>query len=108
MKRATTTSKEAQRLGLLFFKSRSNGTYYLCKELKNYDFNHNPLGLKLIFANTKLKAVKGFLAEPAKKQERKEWQRQIKDGVAKRALHLESVKLKPANNEPSLFDGFVS
>lgn len=108
MKRATTTSKEAQRLGLLFFKSRSNGTYYLCKELKNYDFNHNPLGLKLIFANAKLKAVKGFLAELAKKKECKEWQRQIKDGVAKRALHLESVKLKPANNEPSLFDGFVS
>lgn len=108
MKRATTTSKEAQRLGLLFFKSRSNGTYYLCRELKNYDYNDNPLGLKLIFANAKLKAIKGFLAELAKKQERKEWQRQIKDGVAKRALHLESVKLKPANNEPSLFDGFVS
>ena len=108
MKRATTTSKEAQRLGLLFFKSRSNGTYYLCRELKNYDYNDNPLGLKLIFANAKLKAVKGFLASSAKKKERKEWQRQIKDGVAKRALHLESVKLKPANNEPSLFDGFVS
>lgn len=108
MKRATTTSKEAQRLGLLFFKSRSNGTYYLCRELKNYDYNDNPLGLKLIFANAKLKAVKGFLAELVKKKERKEWQRQIKDGVAKRALHLESVKLKPANNEPSLFDGFVS
>lgn len=107
MKRAT-TSKEAQRLGLLFFKSRSNGTYYLCRELKNYDYNDNPLGLKLIFANAKLKAVKGFLAEFAKKKERKEWQRQIKDGVAKRALHLESAKLKPANNEPSLFDGFVS
>lgn len=41
MKRATTTSKEAQRLGLLFFKSRSNGTYYLCRELKNYDYNDN-------------------------------------------------------------------
>lgn len=108
MKRATTTSKEAQRLGLLFFKSRSNGTYCLCRELKNYDYNDNPLGLKLIFANAKLKAVKGFLAELAKKKERKEWQKQIKDGVAKRALHLESVKLKPANNEPSLFDGFVS
>lgn len=107
MKRAT-TSKEAQRLGLLFFKSRSNGTYYLCRELKNYDFNHNPLGLKVIFVNAKLKAIKGFLADLAKKKERKEWQRQIKDGVAKRALHLESVNLKPANNEPSLFDGFVS
>ena len=71
MKRAT-TSKEAQRLGLLFFKSRSNGTYYLCRELKNYDYNDNPLGLKLIFANAKLKAVKGFLAELAKKKERKD------------------------------------
>lgn len=68
MKRAT-TSKEAQRLGLLFFKSRSNGTYCLCKELKNYDFKLNPLGLKVVFA---------------------------------------SAKLKPANNEPSLFAGFVS
>lgn len=107
MKRAT-TNREAQRLGLLFFKSRSNGTYYLCKELKNYDFKLNPLGLKVVFASAKLKAIKGFLAELAKKKECKEWQRQIKDGVAKRALHLESVKLKPANNEPSLFDGFVS
>ena len=76
MKKAT-TNKEAQRLGLLFFKSRS-------------------------------KAIKGFLAELAKKKERKEWQREIKQGVAKRALHLESAKLKPANNEPSLFDGLVS
>lgn len=108
MKRATTTSKEAQRLGLLFFKSRSNGTYCLCKELKNYDFKLNPLGLKVVFASAKLKAIKGFLADLAKKKECKEWQRQIKDGVAKRALHLESAKLKPANNEPSLFDGFVS
>ena len=105
MNRATTTSKEAQRLGLLFFKTKE--AYCLCKELKNYDFNHNPLGLKVIFVNAKLKAIKGFLADLAKKKERKEWQRQIKDGVAKRALRLESVKLKPANNEPSLFDGFV-
>lgn len=71
MKRATTTSKEAQRLGLLFFKSRSNGTYYLCRELKNYDYNDNPLGLKLIFANAKLKAVKGFLADLAKRKSAK-------------------------------------
>lgn len=108
MKRATTTSKEAQKLGLLFFKSPANGTYCLCKELKNYEYSENPLGLRVIYANNRLKAIKGFLADTARKKERKEREAFIKEGVAKRAEFLASAKLKPANNEPSLFDGFVS
>lgn len=108
MKRATTTSKEAQKLGLLFFKSPANGTFCLCKELKNYEYSENPLGLKVIFANRRLKVIKGFLSELAKKQERAELKTLIKDGVQRRAAFFEKAKLKPANNEPSLFDGFVS
>ena len=104
----TTTSREAQRLGLLFFKSSASGVYCLCRELKNYDYTANPLGLKVIFANSRLKVIKGFLNDFAKRKEKDELKTLIKDGVARRAEFLASAKLKPANNEPSLFDGFVS
>lgn len=44
-----TLSKEAQKLGLCLFKN-SNGTYCLCKELKDFNVVENPLGLKVVLS----------------------------------------------------------
>lgn len=105
-----TLSKEAQKLGLCLFKN-SNGTYCLCKELKDFNVVENSLGLKVVFLSHRLKAIKGFLNDLKTKRERKATALFIKEGMNKRAEYLASLKpikkLKAVNNEPSLFD-FVS
>lgn len=95
--------RAAQKLGLLYIKERG-GRHCLCKELQNYNFDKYPLGIKIIFVSSSLKGIKAFLADLAKKKERKEQNKLIEAGIVKRAEFLANAKLKPANNEPSLFD----
>ena len=105
--KSVTTAQSAKRLGLLLHKSK-DGRFCLYKELQNYNYDEHPLGVKFVFASAKLKVIKAFLADLAKKKELKEQSKLIDKGVERRAEFLASLKLKPANNEPSLFDGFVS
>ena len=99
--------KAAKKLGLLYIKGK-RGIHCLCQELQNYNFNEYPLGVKIVFVSSNLKVIKAFLADLAKKKERKEQSKLIDKGIERRAKFLASLKLKPANNEPSLFDDFVS
>ena len=111
--KAVTTAQSAKSLGLLLYKSK-DGRFCLYKELQNYHFSEYPLGVKFVFASGKLKVIKAFLAELTQKKERKEQSKFIDEGIQRRAEFLASLKLnqfkglKVANNEPSLFDDFVS
>lgn len=86
-----TLSREAQKLGLCLFKNSKNGTYCLCKELKEFNIADNPLGLRVIFISHRLKAIKGFLKDMRVKKERKATTLFIKEGVEKRAEYLKSL-----------------
>ena len=111
--KAVTTAQSAKRLGLLLHKSK-DGRFCLYKELQNYNYDEHPLGVKFVFASSKLKVIKAFLADLAKKKELKEQSKFIDEGIQRRTELLASLKLnqfkelKVANNEPSLFDDFVS
>lgn len=106
--RKSECATSAKKLGLCLIKSK-DGKFCLYKELQNYNYGEHPLGVKFVFASSRLKVIKAFLADLAKQRELKAQNKLIDEGVTKRAEFLASLKLKPANNEPSLFDDdFVS